>query len=82
MRNINEYYKLKESSSKAMTPDEHRKNIINDVTPEVTKASVQVADYLEANGDDEKLQRKWLSLTGDAQIALLDMVDFIKKNIT
>ena len=81
MKTITEYYKLTEKVSNILTPIQHSKNINNNVVPEVTKASVEISDYLEFMGANDKTQRQWLKLTGDAQMALLELADFIKKNM-
>lgn len=81
MRDITEHFNMVERQSKSLTPSQHYKNLIHTVTPEVTNASVEVVEYMESNGYSTDEQRKWLKLTGDAQIALLDMVEFIKANV-
>lgn len=67
-------------NSKSKTPTEHQKILIHDALPLITKASVDVSDFLEFIGDD-KLNSQWLKLTGEAQIAVNELIDFIKKNI-
>lgn len=78
MNKIQQIWSEKTSSGK--TPTEHQKILIQDALPLLTSASVDVSDFLELIEDD-KLNRQWLKLTGEAQIAVGEMIDFIRKNV-
>lgn len=64
-------------SESAKSAKDHMKLLNHTALPIVTAASNDISDIVEY---DDKKNREWLRLTGDAQIAIMDMIDFIKKN--